>query len=217
MTQARKLILSIPLTLMMVLSACSLLQPAPVAPSPTIVSTTQVPTVAATATEMPTIVPPTSTPLPTQTETPTSTVALPIATIAPPTATIVPPVPPIINDYNTTQSSYSCDVISQKPADDTIYGSGTDFDVKWTIKNSGTQRWKEATILKYQSGPKLTDVSKITLPRLKPGEDTVVILDATAIGKSGTRQVMVWAVIGPDSDGAAKYWMCYPYVRIMIK
>ena len=50
MTRARKLIMAIPLTLMMVLSACTLWQPAPVAPSPTIVSTTQVPTVAPTAT-----------------------------------------------------------------------------------------------------------------------------------------------------------------------
>jgi hypothetical protein len=61
----------------------------------------------------------------------------------------------------------------------------------------------------------MTDLKRIDLPRLKPGEKYEVVLDAKA-PEELDRQVMVWAVIGPDADGKNYQWMCYPYVRIVV-
>ncbi len=208
MILSRKKILFSALVLILLLTACSLGQTKPVATEPTITSTTQA-TLQPTPTEEPTAIPPTNTPLPTQTETATSTVALP-------TSTIVPPTPTMTKIAATQEAEFACDIISQSPKDDKEFHSGDSFDIKWTIVNTGTEKWKDNTILKYQSGPKMTSVTKIVLPRLKPGGQYDVLLDATASGKSG-RQVTVWAVIGPNNDGEAAYWMCYPYTRIVIK
>jgi hypothetical protein len=210
MTHTSKLIPLLMILLVFLLTACSLGQAVPVAPLPTIESTTQAPIEAtATGSEMPTVVPPTNTPLPTQTATLTPTMALP-------TSTIVPPTPTNTTVAATQESTFACDIIDSSPSDDKQFHSGDSFDIKWTIVNTGTEKWKDNTILKYQSGPKMTSVTKIVLPDLKPGGQYDVLLDATATGKSG-RQVMVWAVIGPDKSGAAAYWMCYPYTRIVIK
>jgi hypothetical protein len=210
MTQTRNKILFFTTVLIFVLSACSFGLPQQVVVQPTIQNTTQAPVVAtATATEMPSVVPPTNTPLPTQTATIAPTMALP-------TSTIVPPTPTNTAVAATQESTFACDIIDSSPSDDKEFHSGDSFDIKWTIVNTGTEKWKDNTILKYQSGPKMTSVTKIVLPDLKPGGQYDVLLDATATGKSG-RQVMVWAVIGPDKSGAAAYWMCYPYTRIVIK
>jgi hypothetical protein len=208
MTQTSKLIPLLMILLVFLLTACSLGQAVPVAPLPTIENSTQIP-VEAAATEQPTALPPTNTPLPTQTSTATPTMALP-------TSTIVPPIPTNTAVAATQESTFACDIINQSPNDDKEFHSGNSFDIKWTIVNTGTEKWRDNTILKYQSGPKMTSVTKIVLPDLKPGGQYDVLLDATATGKSG-RQVMVWAVIGPDKSGTAAFWMCYPYTRIIIK
>jgi hypothetical protein len=205
MKRINKIILIIAMTLITLLPACTLLQP-PLPPTAT-PTATQAPT----ATEPPTAIPPTNTPLPTQTNTvaPTATIAIP--TMPPPTAT------PTSTEITNTNPEYSCDIIDQSPSDDTKYGSGDDFDIRWTFINNGTEQWKAGTILKYQTGPHMTTQTKVALPRLKPDETFEVIFDAKASGKSGSRQVMLWAVIGPGKTDANPIWMCYPYIRIVIK
>ena len=141
----------------------------------------------------------TSTPLPTATEpaTPTPTVIIP---------TVVIP---------TTKPEYACDIINQSPYDDQKFHMDEDFDIKWTIVNTGTQRWEAGTYLEYQTGPKMTSVMKVELPTLKPGGQYDVILDAKAPSERD-RQIMVWQVTGPGTIKNSKYWMCYPYVRIIV-
>jgi hypothetical protein len=163
--------------------------------------------VAQTVTAFPTITPaPTDTPLPTPTEA--------IPTIQP---TAIPTfVFPTSTPTEIAKTNYVCDIINQKPFDDTSFRPGDSFDIKWTIVNIGTQRWEDETYLEYQSGPQMTEETQIKLPKLKPGEKHDVILDASAPSESGM-QITVWAVVGPGTVKDSIYWMCYPYARIIVE
>ncbi|MBI5351848.1 MAG: hypothetical protein HZB50_04345 [Chloroflexi bacterium] len=158
--------------------------------------------VALTLTAQPSPIPPTFTPLPTATQ------------IVSPTAV---PIPTIVNPQilPTSQPSYVCDIISQQPADDTTFRHRESFDVRWTIVNKGTQKWENGARLEYQTGPEMTTILKVDIPKLKPGETFEVILDAKS-PEELERQIMVWAVLIPGVDGAI-HWACYPYVRIIVQ
>ncbi len=151
---------------------------------------------------------PSNTPLPTQTE-----VGLPSPTSLIPTATpfvIVPPTSPVVSGGGggtNVKPEYACDVIHQRPFDDTVFRPNDPFDVKWTIVNTGTKAWRAGLDLKYQTGPKMTSTGNIELPAMKPGDQFDIVLDATAPGDTGM-QVMVWMLEGQ---------ICYPYVRIIVE
>lgn len=155
---------------------------------------------------------PTSTPAPTDTPLPTPTEVAPTIQLT----TIPTFILPTITPAGTTKSDYVCDISDQKPFDDTTFRPGDSFDIKWTIVNTGTQKWGDETYLEYQDGPHMTEKTQIDLPKLKPGGRYDVILDATAPSESGM-QVMVWAVIGPGTVKDSIYWMCYPYARIIVE
>ena len=162
--------------------------------------------VAQTVTALPTNTPvSTDTPLPTPTKIPTIEFTA-VPTLVVPTSTPV----------ETAKTDYVCDTINQRPLDDASFRSGDSFDIKWTIVNTGTQKWEDETYLTYQSGPQMTEMTQIKLPKLKPGGKYDVVLDATAPSESGM-QIMVWAIVGPGTIKDSTYWMCYPYVRIKVK
>jgi len=147
----------------------------------------------------------TNTPLPTPTDTVTPTLtALPLITL--PTGSPIP----------TARPAYSCDIINQRPYDDSVFRRNDPFDIEWTIVNTGTETWEAETYLEYQNGPRMTDTKKVALPRLKPGEQQNIILDAFAPSDLDM-QVMVWTVRGPGKVKDSMYWMCYPYVRIIVE
>lgn len=152
---------------------------------------------------------PSNTPLPTQTD-----VAAASPTPLVPTATpfvIVPPTSTVASSSGgggtTGKPDFACDVIHQRPFDDTTFKPNDTFDVKWTIVNTGTKTWRAGLDLKYLSGPKMTATANIELPQMKPGDQFDVVLDATAPKDNGM-QVMVWVLEGP---------ICYPYVRIIVE
>ena len=154
---------------------------------------------------------PTNTPLPTQTEAGVPTPLIPTATpfvVVPPTT-----VPSSGNSggsgsgVTTIKPEYACDIIHQRPYDDTVFKPNDTFDVKWTIVNTGTKAWAAGLDLKYNSGPKMTTTSSIELPAMKPGDQYVVNLDGVSPSDEGT-QVMVWMIEGG---------FCYPYVRIIVE
>ena len=155
---------------------------------------------------------PTSTPAPTDTPLPTPTEIIPTIQIT----TIPTFVFPTSTPVDTARTDYVCDIIDQKPFDDTSFRPGDSFDIKWTVVNTGTKKWEDGTYIEYQSGPEMTDKTQIDLPKLKPGAQHDVVLDAVAPSEAGT-QIMVWAVIGPGTIKDSTYWMCYPYVRIIVK
>jgi hypothetical protein len=163
-------------------------------------------TVAAQNLETAQAVPPaTETPLPTQTALPSPTSILPTATpfvVVPPTA-----VSGGGGGGTTVKPEYACDIIHQRPIDDSVFRPGDDFDVRWTFVNTGTKTWRAGTDLKYSNGPQMTTVTLLELPEMDPGDQFEVVLDATAPTEVG-RQVMVWSLEGV---------YCTPYVRIIVE
>lgn len=155
---------------------------------------------------------PTNTPLPTQTEAGEAT-PTPLIPTATPFVVVPPTTAPSTGGGGgggggtTTKPEYSCDVIGQRPYDDTYFKPGDSFDVKWTIVNTGTKTWPAGKDLKYSNGPKMTASSVFELPEMKPGDQYSVNFDAVAPNEEGY-QVMVWVLEGP---------VCYPYVRIIVE
>ena len=104
---------------------------------------------------------------------------------------------------------YSCDVIHARPFDNTEFSPGADFDIKWTILNTGTQTWYQGFDLKYLSGPNMTTTgaTRIELPEMKPNAQFDIVFDANAPMEKGIH-VMTWMV---------ETAVCYPYVAIIVK
>lgn len=112
-----------------------------------------------------------------------------------PTATLIPP-------------RYSCSAVTKKPKTNEVFNDGADFDIKWTITNTGTAAWYDAVDIKYYSGSSIANSKRaeIRIPLL-PGQSYDVILDATA-PKTPGYHFMGWMV-----DGG----MCFAYVNIYVK
>ena len=101
---------------------------------------------------------------------------------------------------------YACDIIHQRPYDNTEILHGQSFDIKWTILNTGTKIWPAGYDLKYWSGPHITTAGTVQLPEMDPNEQFDVVFDATAPNEPGL-QVMTWVVEGQ---------LCFPYVAIIV-
>lgn len=156
---------------------------------------------------------PTNTTLPTQTDSapPSPTPIVPTATpfvIVPPTSTrasssggggvALPP------------PALDCTPINNRPRDNTVFKKGEEFDIRWTIKNTGTKVIPAKLDVKYFSGPKLMKVAADTfreLPEIKPGNTAEIIIDAVAPVEKGFH-VMTWVVEGN---------LCYPYIAIIVE
>ena len=163
-------------------------------------------TVAAQNLETAQAVPPaTETPIPTEIP-PTAVPALPTATpfvVVPPTAVVSGGG----GGGTTVKPDYACDIIHQRPFDDTTFLPGEEFDVKWTIVNTGKVSWRDGLDLNYSYGPEMVPSTTIELPAMDPGDQFDIIFDATAPDETG-QQVMVWVIEGE---------FCYPYVRIIVE
>jgi hypothetical protein len=154
---------------------------------------------------------PTNTPLPTQTEAallPSPTTLLPTATpfvVVPPTLTPVPAgsggvVAPL-------RLEYDCTSRDRRPFDNTVFNRNKEFDIRWTIVNTGTKAWPAGKDVKYYSGPKMSPTAFVELPAMAPGDTYEVILDAFAPAARGFH-VMTYVV-----EGA----LCFPYVAINVE
>ncbi|HJR81123.1 MAG TPA: NBR1-Ig-like domain-containing protein [Anaerolineales bacterium] len=210
MVQPRKRILLTMTAVVILIAACAPAQPTPTQePEDTSaqVATAVALTVAAQNTQTAEAIPPaTNTPLATQTPEvpPTLTPTMPTATpLAPPTATRAAggggtPLP---------RPEYACSAVNRRPFDQTVFRPNAEFDIVWTIVNTGTKTMAAGLDLKYLSGPKMTTTSRVELPELKPGEQYTVDFDAVAPNKQGLH-VMTYLVDGQ---------LCYPYVAILVE
>lgn len=151
---------------------------------------------------------PTNTTLPTQTPDvpPTPTPIVPTNTSTP----IV--VPTTVSSGGggggtTTKPEYACNPFPRTPRDNTVFSPNDEFDIKWTIVNTGTKVMRAGLDVKYNSGTKLTDTTFVELPELDPGEQYVVDFDAQAPDKEGT-YIMTFIVEGG---------LCYPYTAIVVE
>ena len=147
----------------------------------------------------------------TPTQVPTETSLPPTAIPALPTATpfvVVPPTTaPSGGGGGSTKPDFACDVIHQRPYDDTKYRPGEQFDVHWTILNTGKYKWRAGLDLNYYYGPEMVPSTTIELPAMDPGDQFDIDFDAVAPTETG-QQVMVWSLEGE---------FCYPYVRIIVE
>jgi hypothetical protein len=148
---------------------------------------------------------------PTATSTATFTPTSVIPTITPviPTVTPLPPPSGSGNGGVPPKADFSCDVIHARPFDNSEFNPGADFDIKWTILNTGTKSWYQGFDVKYLSGPNMTTtgITRLQLPAMDPGDQYDIVFDAKAPMEKGFH-VMTWVVDGPT---------CYPYVAIIVK
>ena len=147
------------------------------------------------------------------TETPTST-PLAFPTLTPLAFTFTPLPPPSSGGGGGTVSKrdYSCDIAGRRPFDNTEFNPGDDFDIKWTIINTGTKTWDPGFDVKYFSGPNMSGFTLVEIPvEMKPNAQYQIVMDGTAPAEKGF-QVMTWTVSG---NGTAQ--LCYPYVAIIVK
>jgi len=146
----------------------------------------------------------TNTTLPTQTEAvPASPTAL-LSTATP--ITLPTTVPAGGGGGSTTKPDYACNPFPRTPRDNTVFRPNDEFDIRWTIVNTGTKIMRAGLDLKYNNGTQLTTTTFVELPELEPGDEYVVVLDAEAPSKEGT-YIMTFFVEGG---------LCYPYTAIIV-
>ena len=90
----------------------------------------------------------------------------------------------------TTSARFSCDIIRQRPIDNTEYKRTNTFDVTFAILNNGTATWEAGKdlVLLGNPGPTLINPpGTIELPKMEPGDVfTVGPFDAHGSGRPGT-------------------------------
>jgi hypothetical protein len=110
----------------------------------------------------------------------------------------------------TTTYSYSCDIIRQRPQDNTEYRRTHTFDVSFAILNNGTATWEAGKDLVLLGNPGSTLIAPpgtIELPKMEPGDVfTVGPFDAVAPDAPGHY------VIDFKLEGG----FCYPYVAFNV-
>lgn len=149
----------------------------------------------------------TNTPLPTDTP-----VVIDTPTAILPTATpfvIVPAtnVPSGGGGGVVVQADYSCNAINRRPFDYQVFKPGDDFDVRWTIVNTGRRTMAAGLDLKYSAGEQFISVDRVELPELSPGEEYTIDFDAVAPERQGN-YIMTYIVEGG---------LCYPYAAITVE
>lgn len=147
-----------------------------------------------------------------QAESTTNNVVLQATETLTPTPTAIFTPTPVVIAATATNTllplKYTCAVINRKPKDNSTYSRGGDFDIKWTIVNTGSRTWAKGVDIKFVSGTNMAGSSRVEIPvALEPGQTYDIVLDATAPDKSGY-YVMTWIVDGP---------MCYAYTAINVK
>lgn len=207
------------LTVIVLLTACLPSQPTVTTPDPAQQANDIATAVALTISAM-NAQTQTAQPVATNTTLPTQTSAVPVTdTPIIPTATpfvLVPPTATIViggggsGGGSAPQPALDCTPILNKPQDLTVFRKGNEFDIKWTIKNTGTKTIPAKLDVKYLSGTVLmkdpTDTFR-ELPEIKPGKTATIIIDAVAPAQLG-KHVMTWVVEGN---------MCYPYIAIIVE
>lgn len=153
----------------------------------------QQPTLAPT--EEPTLVvfTPTLEPTATATLPPTQTPPPPTATRPPATAT---------STATATPGPFECRIVSQSPALGAKINGGTDFDLVWVLRNTGTKRWELGAVdIKYISGSKLQKFGDVfdLAKTVNPGEEITITIDMLAPTIAGTYKA-VWNLVGESGN-----------------
>ena len=113
----------------------------------------------------------------------------------------------------TTTYEYSCDIIRQRPRDNTEYRRKHTFDVSFVVLNNGTATWpagKDVTLTQDLGGALGIPVGTVVLqlPKMEPGDTSPVIgpFNAAAPDEAG------FFVINFKVEGG----FCWPYVAFNV-
>lgn len=134
----------------------------------------------------------------------TNNVVLQVTETATPTFVIAP-----ATSTNTPiPEKYTCAVYKKKPKDNETFNKGEEFDVKFTVTNTGTRIWPKGIDFKYVGGSDVASPNRVEIPKaLQPGQSYEIVLDGKAPDTKGFH-VMTYFVDGP---------MCYGYIAINVK
>jgi hypothetical protein len=105
------------------------------------------------------------------------------------------------------QPDYACNAINRRPFDYQVFKPNDDFDVRWTIVNTGRRTMAAGLDLKFSAGTQFISVDRVELPELDPGEEYTIDFDAVAPGQPGN-YIMTYIVEGG---------LCYPYAAITVE
>jgi hypothetical protein len=109
---------------------------------------------------------PTSTSMPTITRTPTE---IPTSTPTFLFSLFTPTVPSLTPTLDVSADPYVCRVISQVPADDSVLARGAAFQAHWQIMNIGTFAWDENSAdYRYASGDRLHETGAFDFDQSVP-------------------------------------------------
>jgi hypothetical protein len=142
-----------------------------------------------TAVAMPTLTPTatfTSTPRNTDTPEPTATSTVIFLFYSP--SPVILTLPSGVGTGSASSKSFACEVISVTPANGTVFGSRTDFDAKWKVKNIGTKDWENNSVdYNYLTGDKFHKVAGYDLGKtVEVGATRELIVDMLAPKNPGT-------------------------------
>jgi hypothetical protein len=93
--------------------------------------------------------------------------------------------------------------VSNSPADGTTLQPGQRFEIRWTVKNSGTTTWNTSYSVRFFSGNITTDKSLYNLrSETKPDGTAEIIVDATA--PNDTRRL--FHLVEIDQRAGRQFW-----------
>jgi len=191
----------------LVMSACNGTPPEPT-PDANMIYTAAAQTVQAQLTQEALLNPTaTNTPEPTNTPQPTSTLAgiptLPLPGAVTPGSVQIT-LPAIATA--TRQAAPVADKaewVTQSPADNTELPNDVDYDIVWTLKNTGTTTWTTDYIYRFYAGDTLHQKSSYKLPKtVAPGESVDLTVDGKTSGLKGEKTA-TWVIT--NKDGANFY------------
>lgn len=153
-----------------------------------------------------TAVPPTPTEVPTATAAPTLTLA-PTATSTPVKSSGGGGGGNIV--YPTSTSSYtdSAQIVSTVPTDGSYFAPGYDFDVIWTVKNTGKRDWTNEFYFKFLDGNWEPESKEIRYTGAVDQGDTVkLVIDYKAPLNPG-RYTSNWGIVNDDGVTFARMYI----------
>ena len=88
--------------------------------------------------------------------------------------------------------------VSNTPADYTELPNDVDYDIVWTLKNTGTTTWTTDYIYRFYAGDTLHKKSSYKLSKaVAPGESVDIIVDGKTAGLKGEKSA-TWVITNKD-------------------
>ncbi len=100
-------------------------------------------------------------------------------------------------------------LVSQNPADYTVFSPGQDFDARWTVQNVGQRSWDTQFYYTYMSGAEPKSATFYYIPNSVAVGDTVeLVVDMVAPSQPGTYTTN-WRLINDDAVGILSFFLTF--------